>query len=60
MRDKCGAVSFYGQDPVSRAAQNLWSAAFQGQYPNNLLRSFPWNRLQALASTVSCCWGPRR
>ena len=59
VRDKSGAVSFYGQDPVS-GQPSLWGAAFQGQYPNNLLRSFPWNRLQAVASTVSCCWGPRR
>jgi len=57
VRDKSGAVSFYGQDPAV-GQPSLWGTAFQGQYPNNLLRSFPWSRLQALASTTSCCWGP--
>jgi hypothetical protein len=57
VRDKGGAVSFYGQDPVA-GQTNLWGAAFQGQYPSTLLRSFPWSHLQALASTLSCCWGP--
>jgi hypothetical protein len=57
VRDKGGSVSFYGQDPVSGQA-NLWGSALQGQYPNNLLRLFPWDRLQAVASTISCCWGP--
>jgi hypothetical protein len=58
VRDKSGSVSFYGQDPVP-GQPSLWGAALQGQYPNNLLRAFPWSRLQAVASTVSCCWGPR-
>jgi hypothetical protein len=57
VRDKAGAVSFYGQDPVAGQI-SLWRAAFQGQYPSTLLRSFPWSHLQALASTLSCCWGP--
>jgi hypothetical protein len=57
VRDKGGAVSFYGQDPTA-GQTNLWGTAFQGQYPSNLLRTFPWSHLQALASTASCCWGP--
>jgi hypothetical protein len=57
VRDKSGAVSFYGQDPTD-GEDNLWGPALAGQYPNNLLRTFPWARLQALASTTSCCWGP--
>jgi hypothetical protein len=57
VRDKGGAVSFYGQDP-STSKGDPWGRALQGQYPNNLLRFFPWSHLQALASTVSCCWGP--
>jgi hypothetical protein len=52
VRDKSGSVSFYGQDPVN-LKPNPWGNAFAGQYPNNLLRSFPWSHLQALASTVS-------
>jgi hypothetical protein len=57
VRDKSGAVSFYGQDPT-QGDENLWTPALEGQYPNNLLRTFPWSRLQALRSTTSCCWGP--
>ncbi len=57
VRDKSGAVSFYGQDPT-QGDENLWTPALEGQYPNNLLRTFPWSHLQALASTTSCCWGP--
>lgn len=57
VRDKGGAVSFYGQDP-STVKGHPWGHALQGQYPNNLLRQFPWSHLQVLASTVSCCWGP--
>lgn len=57
VRDKGGAVSFYGQDPTP-GQTNLWGSAFQGQYPSSLLRVFPWSDLQALASTASCCWGP--
>lgn len=57
VRDKGGAVSFYGQDS-STVKGHPWGHALQGQYPSNLLRLFPWSHLQALASTVSCCWGP--
>jgi hypothetical protein len=57
VRDKGGAVAFYGQDP-STTEVNPWGPALQGQYPSNLLRLFPWTDLQALQSTVSCCWGP--
>jgi hypothetical protein len=57
VRDKGGAVAFYGQDPAA-GQRDLWGAALQGQYPNNLLRLFPWQQLQVVASAVSCCWGP--
>jgi hypothetical protein len=56
VRDKSGAVSFYGQDPAA-GQTNLWGQALQGQYPSSLLRAFPWSHLQALASATSCCWG---
>jgi hypothetical protein len=55
VRDKAGAVSFYGQDPVNMPT-NPWPAAFGNQYPNNVLAQFPWNDLQALQTQVSCCW----
>lgn len=57
VRDKAGAVSFYGQD-LSTSHENPWGHVFQGQYPSSLLRYFPWSHLQALASPISCCWGP--
>ena len=57
VRDKGGAVSFYGQAPSTGGA-NPWGPALQGHYPNNLLRLFPWTDLWALETTISCCWGP--
>jgi hypothetical protein len=55
IRDKAGAVVFYGQDPKSLSS-NPWPAAFQNQYPNKVLARFPWSHLQALQITQSCCW----
>ena len=57
VRDKAGAVLFYGQDPVAPQHTNPWPAAFDGAGPNSVLAQFPWAHLQALQSTTSCCWG---
>lgn len=57
VRDKAGAVVFYGQDPVAPQRTNPWPEAFSGDYPNTVLAQFPWGRLEALKSTTSCCWG---
>jgi hypothetical protein len=57
VRDKAGAVVFYGQDPVAPQRTNPWPAAFAGDGPNTGLAQFPWARLKALESTTSCCWG---
>ena len=57
VRDKSGAVSFYGQDPVTQRT-NPWPAAFGNQWPNLVLDEFPWSHLQALRTSMSCCWGP--
>jgi hypothetical protein len=57
VRDKTGAVVFYGQDPVPTGS-NPWPAAFQNQWPNKVLALFPWTHLQALKTQLSCCWGP--
>jgi hypothetical protein len=54
VRDKAGAVVFYGQDPIN--IPNPWPAAFANQYPNNVLRQFPWSDLEALQTQQSCCW----
>lgn len=57
VRDKGGAVVFYGQDPVNLST-NPWPAAFGNQYPNNVLAQFPWSDLEALQTQLSCCWSP--
>jgi hypothetical protein len=56
VRDKSGAVVFYGQDPIS--IPNPWPAVFSNQYPNQVLRQFPWSHLEALQTQQSCCWSP--
>jgi hypothetical protein len=55
VRDKAGAVSFYGQDPKTMAT-NPWPQAFSNQYPNTYLSWLPWNHMQAVATQASCCW----
>jgi hypothetical protein len=55
VRDKAGAVVFYGQDPVTQPT-NPWPAAFGNQYPNNVLALFPWSHLEALRTRMACCW----
>jgi hypothetical protein len=55
VRDKAGAVSFYGQDPVNLSS-NPWPQVFDNDSPATYLSWFPWNQLQALRSTQSCCW----
>jgi hypothetical protein len=55
VRDKAGAVVFYGQDPVTQST-NPWPAAFGNQYPNNVLDQFPWSHLEALQTQMECCW----
>ncbi|MBV9802445.1 MAG: hypothetical protein JO130_04620 [Solirubrobacterales bacterium] len=57
VRDKSGVVVFYGQDPVNLPS-NPWPAAFENQYPNQVLAQFPWSHLQALQTQLSCCWSP--
>jgi len=57
VRDKAGAVVFYGQDPTTTPT-NPWPAAFQNQYPGNVLALFPWSHLEALRTQRSCCWNP--
>jgi hypothetical protein len=57
VRDKAGAVVFYGQDPINLPS-NPWPAAFGNKYPNNVLAAFPWSHLEALQTTLSCCWSP--
>ena len=55
VRDKAGAITFYGQDPKSMTA-NPWPRAFDDDYPNTYLSWFPWSQLEALQPQISCCW----
>jgi hypothetical protein len=43
-----GAVTFYGEDPAPTGA-DPYPQIFNGQSPNEVLRGFPWDRLQVLA-----------
>ena len=47
VRDEAGTVAFYAQSSVSMRA-DPYPALFGGQKPYDLLRSFPWSRLQLL------------
>ncbi len=51
VRDRGRVVSFYAQDPVTLGANPYAGTAgyFEGEYPNQLLASFPWSDLEVLA-----------
>lgn len=49
VRDVSGAISFYAQDPRSLGF-NPYPALFGGLRPDQILRRFPWNHLEAVAS----------
>lgn len=50
IRDGAGSVQLFAQDPVN-ASSNPYTGPggyFEGRYPDQLLASFPWDRLQLL------------
>jgi hypothetical protein len=49
VRDTAGCVVFYAEDPVGAPGRNPYDGIFGGQYPNHLLRTFPWQHLQVVA-----------
>jgi hypothetical protein len=51
VRDKAGAVVFYGQEPP-RSKPRAYHAVFHGAFPDKLLARFPWDRLQVVRSRV--------
>ena len=59
VRDKSGSVTVYGEDtsdeglPDPYYGPNGW---YQNQYVSNLLKAFPWSRLEALQDAMACCW----
>jgi hypothetical protein len=58
VRDVSGAISFYAQDPRS-IGFNPYPALFGGKRPDQILRHFPWNRLEAVASGPGGVPSPR-
>lgn len=50
VRDGSGVVDFFAQDPVNTPTNPYKGTGgyFEGKYPNQLLASFPWGRLQLL------------
>jgi hypothetical protein len=51
VRDKAGAVVFYGEEPP-RSKPRAYHAVFHGAFPDKLLARFPWDRLQVVRSRV--------
>jgi hypothetical protein len=49
VRDQAGAVTFFGEDPSRFTGPNPYMSLYAGKYPNNILASFPWGRLQVVA-----------
>jgi hypothetical protein len=50
VRSRGENVAFYGQDPIPTGTEPYGGPGgyFEGQYPSQLLASFPWNHLQLL------------
>lgn len=47
VRDISGCVCLYAEDPTPTGS-NPYPEIFEGEYPNNLLKRFPWQRLQVV------------
>jgi hypothetical protein len=54
VRDKGGAVSFYGEDPKTIPGTNPWPAEFENTYASTILAMFPWSDLQTLQTQMTC------
>jgi hypothetical protein len=54
IRDKGGAIAFYGEDPTPLGYDPYYGATgfFGGSYPSTLLAQFPWAYLQALQTQL--------
>jgi hypothetical protein len=48
VRDRAGAVTFFAEDPAPTGA-NPYPSLFGVKYADQLLRNFPWSRLQVVA-----------
>ena len=54
IRDKGGAVSFYGEDPKTIPGTNPWPAEFENTYASTILARFPWSDLETLQTEMTC------
>ncbi|HTA35691.1 MAG TPA: hypothetical protein VK761_03155 [Solirubrobacteraceae bacterium] len=54
VRDRSFAIAFFAQDPIPTGTEPYAGAGgyFEGRYPNQLLASFPWNKLEVLALSL--------
>jgi hypothetical protein len=48
VRDGAGNVTFYAEDPTPTGT-NPYGRLFRNRYPNEVLRAFPWERLEVVA-----------
>jgi hypothetical protein len=55
VRDKSGAVAFYGEDPTPTGT-DPYPALFAPGGAGAVARAFPWDRLQLLKMDLRCCW----
>src|SRR3712207_128747 len=47
VRDRAGAVTFYGEDPAQYPT-NEWPTLYGGLQPWQVTQAFPWDKLQVL------------
>jgi hypothetical protein len=55
VRDKGGAVTFYAEAP-KRGRRNPYKSLFGGRSPTDLMRPFPWSRLQVVNARLISGW----
>lgn len=55
VRDKAGAVVFFGEDPKG-SGSDPFTPLLGGASRGSLLSTFPWERLQMLPAEPVCCW----
>jgi hypothetical protein len=55
VRDKGGAVTFYAE-ASKPGRRNRYKRLFGGRYPSELLRAFPWHRLQLVRARLIHGW----
>ena len=59
VRDVSGCVCLYGQDPTPTGTSPYYGSGklFEGLWPNEFMRAFPWGKLQAVAPDLAAAIG---